>query len=569
MEDELYSDVTVIGAGWSGLLAVKYMLEEGLSVRALEKRDSLGGVWYYSDDRSINTVMKSTVASSSTTVTEMSDFPMPKEIGPFPHHTDILQYLHSYADNFHLKQHIQFNIHVASVIKQNNLWHTKSRDGRVYVSKFVVVSSGHCQPNRELATTLFSDFDGPVYHAAEIKEPLKEHKGARLLIVGGGETGSDLCVEWHTHTSLIHWSIPRGQHFFRKYTKILPWRSPQVLDKVSSRLITTIAPYHYSKPGLSWICKWTSNGSLLAYQGHGLLEWRNDSPFFRYYVNKNGKVLDLIDYKKVHPKGAIKSCSGNVVYFSDGSEQEFDVIILSTGYTPVFPFLPKQHSEKSFRLRYKSVFDNDDPSLAFVGFVRPVVGSIPAVSEVQARWVAKIFKNNIHFPLKEQRLLQTRKDAAFWNDYFRQSASDRLDGLVEGYLYIDDVAKLAGIYPDYYALFKRNTHHWYTSVVSPFNSSMYRLNEPKHREKAIANIESHRANTITPLHLLLILFLRIIWFDWMLAQLEKLKYRMQTSALGKKAQNTAPVKFVNCVWCIPKQILFDNKTDVIIHKQED
>ena len=41
-----YHDVTVLGAGWSGLIAIKYMKEEGLTVVALERRDGIGGLWY-------------------------------------------------------------------------------------------------------------------------------------------------------------------------------------------------------------------------------------------------------------------------------------------------------------------------------------------------------------------------------------------------------------------------------------------------------------------------------------------------------------------------------------------
>ena len=60
-----HSDVTVIGAGWNGLVACKYMLEEGLSVVAIEKKDGIGGVWRYTDDPTIPSVMKSTCCTSA------------------------------------------------------------------------------------------------------------------------------------------------------------------------------------------------------------------------------------------------------------------------------------------------------------------------------------------------------------------------------------------------------------------------------------------------------------------------------------------------------------------------
>ena len=91
------NDVTVIGAGWNGLVACKYMLEEGLSVVALEKKDGIGGVWRYTEDPSIPSVMKSTCCTSFTTMTEMSDYPIPAEMKEFPHHLDIMDYLESYT----------------------------------------------------------------------------------------------------------------------------------------------------------------------------------------------------------------------------------------------------------------------------------------------------------------------------------------------------------------------------------------------------------------------------------------------------------------------------------------
>lgn len=158
-----HSDVIVIGAGWSGLVACKYMLEEGLSVTTLEKRNNIGGVWLYSDDTSVTTVMKSTRCTSSSTVTEMSDFPMPKEIGTFPHNEDIMGYLHSYAEKFNLMPHIKLNTKVEKIEKEGDTWHTTCTSGDIYTSKFLVVATGVLQqPNRELEETVLKGFTGKI-----------------------------------------------------------------------------------------------------------------------------------------------------------------------------------------------------------------------------------------------------------------------------------------------------------------------------------------------------------------------------------------------------------------------
>ena len=46
-------DVIVIGAGWSGLMACKYCVAEGLRTLVLEGRDSFGGVWTFTPDQRV------------------------------------------------------------------------------------------------------------------------------------------------------------------------------------------------------------------------------------------------------------------------------------------------------------------------------------------------------------------------------------------------------------------------------------------------------------------------------------------------------------------------------------
>ena len=561
-------DVLIIGAGWSGLVSCKYMLEEGLSVIVLEKRSHFGGVWRYDDDPKIPTVMRSTQCTSSSTVTEMSDFPMPEEMGMFPHHTDVLEYLQSYAEEFKLQEHMRFNADVDRVEWQKisesppaTRWMITCLNGKSYQSKFLIMATGLVNaPNRELEKTVLKGFTGPVYHSHEIKYPLEEYRGKRLLLVGGGETGSDICTDWHGHVESIYWSIPRGQHFFRRYSKVVPWGKPQALDKASSRLMKMIAPFHKGKPGLSWVCKWTTNGSLLAYQGHGIPEWKNKAGFFRFFINKNGKVLDLINYRAVVPKAGIAKCEANRVFFQDGTEKEFDLIIMSTGYYEQFPFLPQKYADAQIRQRYKMVFNVENPTLAFVGLVRPIVGSLVGISELQARWAARVFSGKHTLCSLKERQKEVQKDDAFWNKHFENS-SQRISGLVEGFTYIDDIAKCAGIYPNYWALFRRSPRKWLVAFTAPYNGATYHLNNSTKLERAIETMRSHQKTTLGPLQYILILLLRLLWFDWWIDLVSEVKYQIQVSRWWKTIRQWRLVQLLDALWTYPNQFIFDKESD--------
>jgi dimethylaniline monooxygenase (N-oxide forming) len=228
------------------------MMEEGLSVIVLEKRSDIGGVWKYSDDPDVLTVMKGTQCTSSSTSTEISDFPMPDEMGEFPRHAQIYKYLSDYCDAFCLRPHIQLSCGVVKADKIEDKWEVLGEDGNTYISSKLVVCAGvHQKPNRELEDTLFSGYNGEIMHSGILKSFVPAHKGKRVMVVGGGETAADIVENWYDGgASQIIWSIPRGQHFFRKYAKILPNRNPQALDKASSRVMKTIAPHNKGKPGL-------------------------------------------------------------------------------------------------------------------------------------------------------------------------------------------------------------------------------------------------------------------------------------------------------------------------------
>lgn len=162
---EEINDVIVIGAGWSGLLSCKYALEENLSVRVIEKREDIGGVWKFSPDPDITTVMKNSTTSSSNTVTEISDFPMPTRIGDFPKHNDIKTYLDEFAQKHNLRRHIHFNTAVKKIYKINHVWYIETENNKEYRGKNVIVCSGvHQKVNNDLEKGLLKDFEGLLFN---------------------------------------------------------------------------------------------------------------------------------------------------------------------------------------------------------------------------------------------------------------------------------------------------------------------------------------------------------------------------------------------------------------------
>ena len=110
--------VAVIGAGASGLAAIKCCLDEGLEPTCYEISDYIGGLWHFTEtvkDRQA-CVIQSTVANVSKEMMCFSDFSPEKTCPIYMHHTDALHYFHQYAKHFKLLEKIEFNTEVMGFI---------------------------------------------------------------------------------------------------------------------------------------------------------------------------------------------------------------------------------------------------------------------------------------------------------------------------------------------------------------------------------------------------------------------------------------------------------------------
>ncbi|KAL9073899.1 MAG: hypothetical protein Q9157_004579 [Trypethelium eluteriae] len=121
-------------------------------------------------------------------------------------------------------------------------------------------------------------------------------------------------------------------------------------------------------------------------------------------LNTNGRHIDLAPMPQYFD-------DNGVVCFQDNDRIEYhtmkdeklkpDMVIFCTGYEQVFPFLTDLAKDKAQigRPAYPSpseadvrnIWKHDDPTVGFIGFLRPSLGAIPALSEMQAQlWILNL-----------------------------------------------------------------------------------------------------------------------------------------------------------------------------------
>jgi len=463
-------DVIVIGGGWSGLVTCKHMLQAKLSCVVFEKQDWIGGVWRYSDDPKLVTVMKNTITSSSKTITEISDFPMPDEFGHFPHHSNVFKYLKSYCDKFNLWPHIKLNTEIVEVKKKDDKWIVHTKKGERFTSKYLCVCSGtHQVPNEEVKDTVFKAFKGDVTHSISYKHPMPEHIGKKILIYGGGETASDIATELSYVADKVYCSIPHGQWFQHKLTK-----TGDPFDHFSSRLRRWGSPPGRDCPFLVYCLE-----SDYGFQLHGLEEWRSPAKYYGQFFNKSPAVVDRVKEGFVIPLPDLEKVHSHKISFKNHKEVDIDTIILCTGYHPQFDFLPKEYTQHAPD-RFKLIFEPLDPTLAFIGLIRPTVTSIPMMTELQVRCAVRVFTGKVKIPSKKEMLPIIEKDDAFLQKQF-ETTTHRIGGLVDPLWYANELSTFGQFKPNYVKLFFQNPYHWYRCITAPAHGCEFLLNEKKHR----------------------------------------------------------------------------------------
>ncbi|CAJ0940018.1 unnamed protein product [Ranitomeya imitator] len=101
--------VAIIGAGISGLGAIKACVEEGLEPTCFERSNDIGGLWRFTDEAEDGraSIYKSLVTNVSKEIMSHSDFPMPEDFPNYLPHHKYFEYIKLYAKHFALVKYIK------------------------------------------------------------------------------------------------------------------------------------------------------------------------------------------------------------------------------------------------------------------------------------------------------------------------------------------------------------------------------------------------------------------------------------------------------------------------------
>jgi thioredoxin reductase len=374
--------VCVIGAGASGLAAVKNLREHGFAVDCYERETSVGGAWNWRHDRS--PVYAGTHLISSRPLTEFPDFPMPDTWPDYPHHTQVLSYLQRYAEHFGLSEHVWFGTEVVAVTPVGDRWDVTTRStggggaSRTQRYAAVVVANGHNWAPRRLDVP--GTFDKELIHASAYKDPAVL-RNRKVLIVGGGNTGCDIAVDAAQHAATVWHSTRRGYWYAPKYVAGRP------ADQVNAGTLKWRLPLRWRQWIFQRVLRLTV-GDLTRYG----LPAPDHRPFESHPI-VNSQLPYYLGHGRIIPVPDVARLDGSAVELAGGRRIDPDLVITATGYRPRFEFLAPDLLDTDEDGRpdlHLHAFARRHPTLAVIGLIQSDGGLFPVAhwqSVAVARWL--------------------------------------------------------------------------------------------------------------------------------------------------------------------------------------
>ena len=295
------------------------------------------------------------------TVKSFSSLPFVPFPGDHPRYVPrekVVAYLDAYAERFELRP--RFGVTVSAIRRDRDGFAVETATDRLS-ARHVVIASGN---NAEPIVPSFPDiasFKGQVLHSAAYTEAAP-FIGKKVLVVGMGNTGAEIALDLAESGAHPTLSVRKGVHIVPRQLFGVPiqmvgiasrpmpqalndWMFPKILDLALGRL----EKYGLVRPK-EGILKQIDAGRIPVIDVGTVA------------AIKAGKIKVAPDIRQFSERGAT---------FVNGRQEDFDAVILATGYRPGYDaFLPAELRPGKSGVNPRA----SELGLYLVGFYNPVTG---------------------------------------------------------------------------------------------------------------------------------------------------------------------------------------------------
>ncbi|OAL39669.1 hypothetical protein AYO20_01066 [Fonsecaea nubica] len=187
-----HCDVVIVGAGFSGMYGLHRLRKLGYKVKAFEMGGDFGGVWYW--NRYPGARVDSEWPYYQLSLPEVwKDWNFTER---FPSHTEIRNYFAHVDKVLDIRKDVVFNARVNSCTwdDKEHRWTVKTEAGHTTVCKYLFLCTGLLQRRHYPEFPGFDQYKGEVHHSGFWPEDL-DVTGKRVVVVGAGATSIQIVQE--------------------------------------------------------------------------------------------------------------------------------------------------------------------------------------------------------------------------------------------------------------------------------------------------------------------------------------------------------------------------------------
>jgi cyclohexanone monooxygenase len=209
-------DAVVVGAGFAGMYALYRLRESGLTVRAFETGDGVGGTWYWNCYPGARVDVQSLSYSYSFSPELQQEWCWPETFSSQP---ELLKYANHVADRFDLRRDIHFETTVdgAQYDDSANRWLITTDRGDRVSARYLVTGAGCLSATNVPDFKGIDSFRGQWYHTSRWPKDGVDLSGQRVGIIGTGSTGiqavpaiAEEAAHLYVFQRTANYSLPSG-----------------------------------------------------------------------------------------------------------------------------------------------------------------------------------------------------------------------------------------------------------------------------------------------------------------------------------------------------------------------